>query len=101
MTNNDVLRMAREAGIPDDNIPSLCHGRLETGVELLERFAALVAAHEREGCAVVVLEAAKDGERLDWLFNNPMEALDILGYHRVHELQWVREEIDTAMKGDK
>lgn len=42
MNRADVLRMAREAGIPDDNIPLLCHGRLETGVELLERFAQLV-----------------------------------------------------------
>lgn len=53
MSRDDVLRMAREAGMPDDNIPRLCHGRLETGVELLERFAALVAAAEREECAVV------------------------------------------------
>ena len=47
MNRDDVLRMAREAGIPDDNIPRLCHGRLETGVELLERFADLVAAYAR------------------------------------------------------
>lgn len=42
--------------------------------------------------------AEKDTARLDWLFNNPMEALDILGYHRIHELQFVRSEIDAAME---
>lgn len=56
MTRDDVLRMAREAGIPDDNIPSLCHGRLETGVELLERFAALVAADARAARIVAQTE---------------------------------------------
>lgn len=67
MTRDDVLRMAREAGIPDDNITSLCHGRLETGIELLERFAALVAADAREECAVVAeagFRFANDGYQI-------------------------------------
>lgn len=51
MTSDEVIRLAKEAGIPDDNIPSLAWGRLETGAQLLERFAALVAAAEREACA--------------------------------------------------
>lgn len=38
MTNNDIIRMARECGIPSDE---LYHPNLE-------RFAALVAAAERE-----------------------------------------------------
>jgi len=46
MTRDDIIRMAREAGI----------GWLERaeGIsEFLERFAALVAAAEREACAAV------------------------------------------------
>ena len=43
--NEDIIRMAREAGIRD----CTCNG--EFGC--LERFAALVAAAEREACAKV------------------------------------------------
>jgi hypothetical protein len=49
MTRDDIIRMAREAGI----------GWLERaeGIsEFLERFANLVAAAEREACAKVVEE---------------------------------------------
>ncbi len=45
MTREDVIRLAREAG-----------GGLESeyaNISALERFAALVAAHEREQCAKV------------------------------------------------
>ena len=41
MNRDDVIRMAREAGLPSSE---LYHGNLE-------RFAALVAAAEREACA--------------------------------------------------
>ena len=56
MTREEIIKLAREAGIPDDNIPALAWGRLETGRELLERFAALVAAAEREQCALAAWE---------------------------------------------
>lgn len=48
MTRDDILRMAREAGIGPLTIAALEHleGRLE-------RFAALVAAAEREACALI------------------------------------------------
>lgn len=55
MNRDDVIRMAREAGI----------GWLERaeGIsEFLERFAALVAAAEREACAKV---CEAEGERVD------------------------------------
>jgi hypothetical protein len=47
MTRDDIIRMAREAGIsvPWDQEPLRW--------ELLERFAALVAAAEREACAQI------------------------------------------------
>ena len=55
MNRDDVIRMAREAGI----------GWLERaeGIsEFLERFANLVAAAEREACAKV---CEAEGERVD------------------------------------
>lgn len=48
MNRDDIIRMAREAGWPSMAIDNLL------GTEdmfRLERFAALVAAHEREACA--------------------------------------------------
>jgi hypothetical protein len=53
MTREDVIRMAREVGAGE---PSL-HGRIDYVVMTyneLERFAALVAAKEREACAEAV-----------------------------------------------
>ena len=41
MTQDEIIRMAREAGFPD---PTISVNWLET----LERFAALIAAHERD-----------------------------------------------------
>ena len=46
MTREDVIRMAREAGILE---PGYMHGR--TVVFELQKFAALVAAAERNECA--------------------------------------------------
>ena len=47
MTQDEIIRMAREADI-DENAEGL--------TQALERFAALVAAHERESCAKVCEE---------------------------------------------
>ena len=51
MTQDEIIRMAREAGI--------AHA---AGIymEHLERFAALVAAHEREACAKVCEQVGQD-----------------------------------------
>ena len=50
MTKDDVIRMAREAGV------SVRYSKLgaECWIEDLERFATLVAAAEREACLVMV-----------------------------------------------
>ena len=50
MTKDDIIRMAREAGI-DAESDTLC--RYEGWVEPFTRFAALIAAAEREECAKV------------------------------------------------
>ena len=47
MTQEDIIRMAKRAGIAQYGLGWTCwEGQLE-------RFAALVAAHEREACAKV------------------------------------------------
>ena len=52
MTRDDIVRMAREAGIEFDPRWGTC----STGNVQLERFAALAAAAEREACAKVCEE---------------------------------------------
>jgi hypothetical protein len=67
MTKDDIIRMAREAGMrktfvcakpddcPDDD--NCCHKQVPEGLhgrpEVIEQFAALVAAAEREACVKV------------------------------------------------
>ena len=48
LNKDDVIRMAREAGYI---------GFQFTSITTLERFAALVAAAEREACAVIAFNA--------------------------------------------
>lgn len=50
MTNNDIIRMARKAGLGDNGV-QCGFVFFQSGINGLERFAALVAAHEREKCA--------------------------------------------------
>ena len=58
MTRDDIIRMAREAGF---NVEQGFLLRV-TGIdEDLERFAALVAAAEREACAKLVDHVLKEG----------------------------------------
>jgi len=50
MNRDDVIRMAREAGMEQDgdNFFSPSHEEIDVHIDDLERFAALVAAHVRE-----------------------------------------------------
>ena len=50
MTRDDIIRMARESGWTEY---SILH---PVELQRLETFAALVAAHEREACAMVAEE---------------------------------------------
>ena len=52
MTQDEIIRMAREAGEQEGE--GTLNPIWEFTTEELERFAALVAAHEREACAKVV-----------------------------------------------
>ena len=59
MTQDEIIRMAREAGfdIEEGLFPFEAAEDKYIGTErTLERFAALVAAHEREACAKVCEE---------------------------------------------
>jgi hypothetical protein len=49
MTREEIIRMAREAGATVSSF----HGRFVMYPDDIERFAALVAAREREACAKV------------------------------------------------
>jgi hypothetical protein len=66
MTRDDVIRMAREAGWtgPEENVDY---------TNMLKRFAALVAAAEREACAKVCderkLPRLPDSSEFDHLYN--------------------------------
>ncbi|CAB4157080.1 hypothetical protein UFOVP748_2 [uncultured Caudovirales phage] len=64
MTRDEIIRMAREA-VAKPGIEN------EADAEFLERFAALVAAHEREACAKLCEEHWKHG-------GNAMECADAI-----------------------
>lgn len=58
MTREDIIRMAWEAGFIEGM--SWGYEVWEANPASLERFAALVAAHEREACAQVCDEVIRD-----------------------------------------
>jgi hypothetical protein len=58
MNRDDILKMAREAGFNDHHDPDL-YDCMVASEKAIERFAALVAAAEREACARVCEEYNK------------------------------------------
>jgi hypothetical protein len=58
MNREDIIRMAREAGFKDHGVAEMW-GNLTAPEESIERFAALVAAAEREACAQVCEDEIK------------------------------------------
>jgi hypothetical protein len=78
MTRDDIIRMARE--IKGASRASAVDGSLWLLSEShLERFAALVAAAEREACAKVVEEAAKPLDHRYMLHGRLAEAIRARG----------------------
>ena len=58
MNRDDIIRMARESGFEvDEEGEILESGKWHTQTIFVERFAALVAAAEREACAVIAFNA--------------------------------------------
>jgi hypothetical protein len=74
MTHDDIIRLAQEVWSAGDVY-------IGPSTESLERFAALVAAAEREACAKLCEEIAKDndaeGADIDWVTGN-MECADYI-----------------------
>ncbi len=61
MNQEDIIKMARWAGLlPIDIGPTIETWQIRRKEESLVRFAALVAAAEREACAKVCEQAADD-----------------------------------------
>jgi hypothetical protein len=61
--NEDIIRMAREAGCKPFRSPEHWDDvQVFANPDVLERFAALVAAHEREACAKVCDAVQKKNE---------------------------------------
>jgi hypothetical protein len=60
MTQDEIITMARQAGWSKEY--------LEFGDERLERFAKLVAQHEREACAGIVVNEAMQYAEPVWAF---------------------------------
>ena len=68
MTREDIIRMTREAGMEFNQRMEEMHTPLCDGVHIedIERFAALVAAAEREVCAKVLDEMAAQDKRSNY-----------------------------------
>lgn len=57
MTRDDIIKMAKQVGLlPIDIGPTIETWQMRRKEESLVRFAALVAAHEREACAKLAEE---------------------------------------------
>jgi hypothetical protein len=65
MTRDEIIKLAREAASPDMIDAHRMRVRWTLMQEELERFAALVAAAEREACAKVCEQPGKQ-YRLGW-----------------------------------
>jgi hypothetical protein len=65
MNREDIIRMAREAGL---HIATDVKWMPIIGLEYAERFAKLVAQHEREACAGIVVNEAFQYASPVWAF---------------------------------
>lgn len=66
MNRDEIIRLAREAGLQHEEAAEEFFSLHYTGIYLddLERFAALVAAAEREACAEVLVGKIKRHEQI-------------------------------------
>ena len=64
MNRDDIIRMGRDAGFEDHSNPELWDCMVVSH-EGIERFANLVAAHEREACATMCDEQGKGRKALE------------------------------------
>ena len=82
MNHEEIIAMAREAGFDMCRLPSIRASNVYFEVnDELERFAALVAAKEREACAQVCDASVEEWLRLDG------------SHHELTEAQMLADEI--------
>ena len=72
----------------------------------LRKCRAALAKHKGDIAALAEQSAKleglrKDGERLDWLAANPVDALDIFGHMKTREERFIRQDIDAAITKEK
>jgi hypothetical protein len=72
MTKDDIIRMARKAGLIND-----CDGVYFRDQDSFERFAALVAAAEREECAKCVETRARHWDQREVPLHGFARELDV------------------------
>ena len=76
MTREDIILMAQEAVIGSPNENPFDFRLLQ--IETIERFAALVAAHEREACARVCEALGNDADIEDMVCSAFQQADDAI-----------------------
>ena len=84
MTREEIIAMAREAGLHSAVLLHLYAGKEAAltdsehdELRRLERFAALVAKHEREACAKIVEPSADHRRNPEWYIGGE-EAVELL-----------------------
>jgi len=96
MTKEDVIRMAREAGLAVE-AANIGEGIMVGWIPPrgLERFAALVAAAEREECAKVADNASKEAEKIGRQHPEDRESRDRM-FARAREAGYIAAEIRAS-----
>jgi hypothetical protein len=57
---------------------------------------------ERDGVMMKPAPVHPDSDRIDWLTNNPVDALDLFGHVKGAEaVRWIRQEIDKIRLKEK
>ena len=89
MTHEESMAMAREVGLlPDNSHPTPETRAMRKRCEVVKRFAALVAAKEREACALVCDASVEEWLRLDG------------SHHELTEAQMLADEIRARGQKD-
>jgi len=78
MNRDDVIEMAREAGFNEYILENVWAHEQPEFFTLLEKFAALIAAHEREACAKLVEPDEEHRRDAIWGYIGGEEGVELL-----------------------
>lgn len=78
MTDDDVIKMARESGLAYDDGEDFDTWEISIGVDEIKHFAALVAKHEREACAKLVEPSDEHRQEASWAYLGGEEGVTML-----------------------